>query len=241
MKTTKVHNTNSQYHGCWFPGNVKNQDINNNVIDLVYPEYSDLGSKRINLKNAPLLLIENVVGEWCNSPSHKLGCHHQTVRIAHHIETTIVELCPCLGLIYQLFYPHAYWGVKCPANVRIMSTGFLLTQQIKAFNYSAHHNMLQMKAWHVHREVATYSVSHKLNTTTSVCFVRLFFVFVFCLFVCLFSKPVMATFFMISVNHPIFQKRSDYIHQPFKCWSEYKTDLNEVVPLPVGAHFSNII
>ena len=140
MKTTKVHNTNSQYHGCWFPGNVKNQYINNNVIDLVYPEYSDLGSKKVNLKNAPLLLIENVVGEWCNSPSHKLGCYHQTVRIAHHIETTIVELCPCLWLIYQLFYPHAYWGVKCPANVRIMSTGFLLAQQIKAFNYSAHHN-----------------------------------------------------------------------------------------------------
>ena len=38
----------SQDHGCWWPGDVMDQDISSQGIDLVTPEYSGYSTRRVN-------------------------------------------------------------------------------------------------------------------------------------------------------------------------------------------------
>ena len=37
----------SEYHGCWWPGNARSQAISSNNIDLVIPDYSSFLNKGI--------------------------------------------------------------------------------------------------------------------------------------------------------------------------------------------------
>ena len=38
----------SQYHGCWWPGDARSQDISSHDIHLVFPEYSSFCVRRVN-------------------------------------------------------------------------------------------------------------------------------------------------------------------------------------------------
>ena len=37
----------SQYHDCWWPGDMRSQGIMSHGIDLVLPEYSNLCTRRV--------------------------------------------------------------------------------------------------------------------------------------------------------------------------------------------------
>ena len=41
---TRTHKSNSQYHGCWWPGDIRSQGISNHGIDLFNMEYSSFNT-----------------------------------------------------------------------------------------------------------------------------------------------------------------------------------------------------
>ena len=66
---------NSQYHGCWYPGDKRSQGISSNGTDLVIPENSGLGNRRVRyvsyfeLKNYTCVSLSQLL--------HVIRSHHR--------------------------------------------------------------------------------------------------------------------------------------------------------------------
>ena len=54
----------SQYHGCWWPGDTKSQGISSHVIDLIIPQYSICSTRRVKSHQSCTLHISSLQMSW---------------------------------------------------------------------------------------------------------------------------------------------------------------------------------